>query len=140
MLWKDFIDLCNENKSLRGISYSQIQQSIVGTELRFTWGLNPLANDFEPSSKGEISSVERVEVISPSDLPQDESNAVTLSSVPTDNENEVILTADSELSQVNSSLPVPSPLSSPNKGSIRERGRMSKAEGEGKEFYNITYS
>lgn len=30
------------------MTYVQLKQSILGVEMRLTWGLNPLANEFQP--------------------------------------------------------------------------------------------
>jgi hypothetical protein len=42
--------ICHKNKSLHGISYPQLEQNILGVEMRLTWGLNPLASEFEPKT------------------------------------------------------------------------------------------
>lgn len=47
-IWEDYIRICHESKSLFGITFLQLKQSILGVEMRLTWGLNPLANEFQP--------------------------------------------------------------------------------------------
>jgi len=32
------------------MAYTQIKQNILGVEMRLTWGLNPLASEFEPQT------------------------------------------------------------------------------------------
>ncbi len=55
-LWEDFIQICQENKSLYGMTYTQIKQNILGVEMRLTWGLNPLASEFEPQRINPFTS------------------------------------------------------------------------------------
>lgn len=47
-IWDDYIRICHESKSLFGMTFLQLKQSILGVEMRLTWGLNPLANEFQP--------------------------------------------------------------------------------------------
>ncbi|XP_071964791.1 probable helicase with zinc finger domain [Antedon mediterranea] len=48
ILWENFIKICDENKSLHGITYKSIQAQLSGVELKKTYTLNPLAKEFIP--------------------------------------------------------------------------------------------
>ena len=47
-LWERFIDLCNTNHSLFGMTYSSLRAMLDGVELKKTYVLNPLAPEFVP--------------------------------------------------------------------------------------------
>lgn len=50
-LWERFIDLCNTNHSLFGMTYSSLRAMLDGVELKKTYVLNPLAPEFVPRAK-----------------------------------------------------------------------------------------
>jgi hypothetical protein len=47
-VWERFIDICNQNKSLFGITWQILKSQLDGVELRKTYVLNPLAPEFIP--------------------------------------------------------------------------------------------
>lgn len=47
-VWERFIEICNQNKSLFGITWSLLRSQLDGVELKKTWVLNPLAPEFVP--------------------------------------------------------------------------------------------
>lgn len=47
-VWERFIDICNHNKSLFGITWSLLRSQLDGVELKKTFQLNPLAKEFVP--------------------------------------------------------------------------------------------
>ncbi|XP_059608674.1 probable helicase with zinc finger domain [Phlebotomus argentipes] len=47
-VWERFIDICNQNKSLFGITWSLLRSQLDGVELKKTYVLNPLAPEFIP--------------------------------------------------------------------------------------------
>lgn len=47
-VWERFIDICNQNKSLFGITWSLLRSQLDGVELKKTFVLNPLAPEFIP--------------------------------------------------------------------------------------------
>lgn len=49
-VWERFIDICHQNKSLFGITWTILKQQLDGVELRKTYVLNPLAPEFIPRS------------------------------------------------------------------------------------------
>ncbi|CAL8138318.1 unnamed protein product [Orchesella dallaii] len=65
-IWEDYIRIAHENKSLFGITFIQLKQSILGVEMRLTWGLNPLANEFQPQSKQTRGTATSVPIMSSS--------------------------------------------------------------------------
>lgn len=48
-VWEHFLEICNENVSLYGISWSQFRSQLDLAEMRKTYVLNPLAPEFIPS-------------------------------------------------------------------------------------------
>lgn len=49
-VWERFIETCNQNKSLFGITWQSLKSQLDGVELRKTYVLNPLAPEFIPRS------------------------------------------------------------------------------------------
>lgn len=49
-VWERFIEICNENKSLFGITWALLRSQLDGVELKKTYTLNPLAPEFVPRS------------------------------------------------------------------------------------------
>ncbi|XP_049819746.1 probable helicase with zinc finger domain isoform X3 [Aethina tumida] len=49
-VWERFIEICTENKSLFGITWSQLKLQLDGIELKKIYTLNPLAPEFYPRS------------------------------------------------------------------------------------------
>ncbi|XP_069701486.1 probable helicase with zinc finger domain isoform X2 [Periplaneta americana] len=47
-VWERFIEICNQNKSLFGITWSYLRSQLDGVELKKTYVLNPLAPEFVP--------------------------------------------------------------------------------------------
>lgn len=47
-VWERFIEICNQNKSLFGITWSMLRSQLDGVELKKTYVLNPLAPEFIP--------------------------------------------------------------------------------------------
>lgn len=47
-VWERFIDICNQNKSLFGITWALLRSQLDGVELKKTYVLNPLAPEFVP--------------------------------------------------------------------------------------------
>lgn len=47
-VWERFIEICNQNKSLFGITWSLLRSQLDGVELKKTFVLNPLAPEFVP--------------------------------------------------------------------------------------------
>lgn len=47
-VWERFIEICNQNKSLFGITWSLLRSQLDGVELKKTYVLNPLAPEFIP--------------------------------------------------------------------------------------------
>lgn len=47
-VWERFIEICNENKSLYGITWSLLRSQLDGVELKKVYTLNPLAPEFIP--------------------------------------------------------------------------------------------
>lgn len=47
-VWERFIDICNQNNSLFGITWSLLRSQLDGVELKKTFVLNPLAPEFVP--------------------------------------------------------------------------------------------
>lgn len=47
-VWERFIEICNQNKSLFGITWSLLRSQLDGVELKKTYTLNPLAPEFVP--------------------------------------------------------------------------------------------
>ena len=47
-VWERFIEICNQNKSLFGITWSHLRSQLDGVELKKTYVLNPLAPEFIP--------------------------------------------------------------------------------------------
>lgn len=47
-VWERFIEICNQNKSLFGITWSLLRSQLDGVELKKTFVLNPLAPEFIP--------------------------------------------------------------------------------------------
>uniref|UniRef100_A0A1B0CKW5 Putative rna helicase n=1 Tax=Lutzomyia longipalpis TaxID=7200 RepID=A0A1B0CKW5_LUTLO len=47
-VWERFIDICNQNKSLFGITWQLLRSQLDGVELKKTYVLNPLAPEFIP--------------------------------------------------------------------------------------------
>lgn len=47
-VWERFIEICNQNKSLFGITWSLLRSQLDGVELKKTFQLNPLAKEFVP--------------------------------------------------------------------------------------------
>ncbi|XP_063697246.1 probable helicase with zinc finger domain [Culicoides brevitarsis] len=47
-IWERFIEICNQNKSLFGITWSLLRSQLDGVELKKTYVLNPLAPEFIP--------------------------------------------------------------------------------------------
>lgn len=47
-VWERFIDICNQNQSLFGITWSTLRSQLDGVELKKTYVLNPLAPEFVP--------------------------------------------------------------------------------------------
>lgn len=47
-IWERFIEICNTNKSLFGITWSLLRSQLDGVELKKTYVLNPLAPEFIP--------------------------------------------------------------------------------------------
>lgn len=47
-IWERFIDICNQNKSLFGITWSLLRSQLDGVELKKTYVLNPNAPEFIP--------------------------------------------------------------------------------------------
>jgi len=47
-VWERFIEICNENDSLFGITWSSLRAQLDGVELKKTYTLNPLAKEFVP--------------------------------------------------------------------------------------------
>ncbi|KAK4872883.1 hypothetical protein RN001_014912 [Aquatica leii] len=47
-VWERFIQVCDTNKSLLGITWSFLKNQLDGLELKKTYGLNPLAPEFVP--------------------------------------------------------------------------------------------
>ncbi|KAK6630750.1 hypothetical protein RUM44_002919 [Polyplax serrata] len=49
-VWERFIEICNKNKSLFGITWGLLRSQLDGVELKKTYALNPLAPEFVPRS------------------------------------------------------------------------------------------
>lgn len=47
-VWERFINICNDNKSLFGITWTLLRSQLDGVELKKTYTLNPLAPEFVP--------------------------------------------------------------------------------------------
>ncbi|KAB0792538.1 hypothetical protein PPYR_14497 [Photinus pyralis] len=47
-IWEQFIQICDQHKSLLGITWSFLKNQLDGLELKKTYGLNPLAPEFVP--------------------------------------------------------------------------------------------
>lgn len=47
-VWERFIEICNQNQSLCGISWITLRSQLDGVELKKTYVLNPLAPEFVP--------------------------------------------------------------------------------------------
>lgn len=47
-VWERFIEICNQNESLFGITWSYLRSQLDGVELKKTYVLNPLAPEFIP--------------------------------------------------------------------------------------------
>lgn len=47
-VWERFIEICDQNKSLFGITWSSLRSQLDGVELKKTFVLNPLAPEFVP--------------------------------------------------------------------------------------------
>ena len=47
-LWERFLELCCENGSFYGMTWSHLRSQLDGVELRKTYILNPLAPEFVP--------------------------------------------------------------------------------------------
>ncbi|KAI4471147.1 dna2/nam7 helicase family [Holotrichia oblita] len=47
-VWERFIQICNENNSLFGITWSQLRSQLDGVEFKKSYVLNPLAPEFVP--------------------------------------------------------------------------------------------
>ncbi|XP_022919640.1 probable helicase with zinc finger domain [Onthophagus taurus] len=47
-VWERFLEICEKNHSLFGISWSQLRNQLDGVELKKNYGLNPLAPEFVP--------------------------------------------------------------------------------------------
>lgn len=47
-VWERFIEICNQNKSLFGITWTLLRSQLDGVELKKTYVLNPLAPEFIP--------------------------------------------------------------------------------------------
>lgn len=47
-VWERFIEICHQNKSLYGITWSLLRSQLDGVELKKTYVLNPLAPEFVP--------------------------------------------------------------------------------------------
>lgn len=52
-VWERFIEICNQNKSLFGITWQKLKSLLDGVELRKTYVLNPLAPEFVPRVQTE---------------------------------------------------------------------------------------
>lgn len=52
-VWERFIEICNQNKSLFGITWQKLKSLLDGVELRKTYVLNPLAPEFVPRLQTE---------------------------------------------------------------------------------------
>ena len=48
-LWERFLELCCENGSFYGMTWSHLRSQLDGVELRKTYILNPLAPEFVPN-------------------------------------------------------------------------------------------
>lgn len=49
-VWERFIEICHQNKSLFGITWSYLRSQLDGVELKRSYVLNPLAPEFIPRS------------------------------------------------------------------------------------------
>jgi len=47
-VWERFINICHQNRSLFGITWSHLRAQLDGVEMRSTYTLNPLAPEFVP--------------------------------------------------------------------------------------------
>lgn len=50
-VWERFIETCNENNSLFGITWSMLRSQLDGVELKKTFVLNPMAPEFVPRAE-----------------------------------------------------------------------------------------
>ncbi|XP_064632641.1 probable helicase with zinc finger domain isoform X2 [Lineus longissimus] len=48
-VWETFLEICHQNSSLYGMTWSQIRNQLDGVELKKTYVLNPLAPEFIPN-------------------------------------------------------------------------------------------
>jgi hypothetical protein len=47
--WERFLEVCHQNNSLYGITYSHLRAQLDGVELKKTYVLNPMAPEFIPN-------------------------------------------------------------------------------------------
>lgn len=62
-LWERFIQVCHENNSLYGITWSALKNQLDGVELKKTYVLNPLAPVFVPRKYQTESYIRNAEVV-----------------------------------------------------------------------------
>ncbi len=55
-LWERFIEICNANESLHGITWNHLRAQLDGVELKKTYILNPLAPEFIPNRMRHVIS------------------------------------------------------------------------------------
>jgi len=47
-VWERFLEICDENQSLYGITWALLRSQLDGVELKKSYTLNPLAPEFVP--------------------------------------------------------------------------------------------
>ena len=74
-MWERFIQICDENKSLFGITWPQLRSQLDGVELKKSYILNPLAPEFIPRKYQMEAYIRNTLVMPPlPPLPQAPSN------------------------------------------------------------------
>lgn len=74
-IWERFLNLCHENKSLYGMSWSLLKNQLDGVELKKSYTLNPLAPEFVPRMYQQVKTYEprpafhNAYVVPPTNLP-----------------------------------------------------------------------
>nr|CAI5864892.1 unnamed protein product [Callosobruchus analis] len=62
-VWERFIQICNDNESLFGITWTQLKLQLDGIELKKIYTLNPLAPEFIPRKYKEMSNLPPAAVV-----------------------------------------------------------------------------
>ncbi|RZC35695.1 helicase with zinc finger domain, partial [Asbolus verrucosus] len=69
-VWERFIQICNDNGSLYGITWTQLKFQLDGIELKKVYTLNPLAPEFIPRKYKEMMQENLVRVSNFNPMPQ----------------------------------------------------------------------